>query len=174
MMNGTCFLCIKDLLREFIRYASEHHRFMLGIVAVLMLISILSSREQNRIWLFLYALVVAYMTLLNRKYWARRANLIPFSSYRLFFVSAYFRRQILNNIFLFIPLGTILSRLRPKWSTALILVQISIGVELLQLLTARGLLETDDVISNSIGGLIGLTAGLLCMYVSSFFRKRDQ
>ena len=167
-------MCIKDILREFIRYASEHHCFMLGIVMVLILISILSTREQNRIWLFLYAAVVAYMTLLNRTYWARRVSLIPFSSYRLLFVSNYFRRQILNNIFLFIPLGTILSRLRPKWNTALILVLVSVGIELLQLITARGLLETDDVISNSIGGLIGLTVGLMCKYAGSFFRTLNK
>ena len=80
----------------------------------------------------------------------------------------------MNNIFLFIPLGTILSRLRPKWNTALILVLVSVGIELLQLITARGLLETDDVISNSIGGLIGLTVGLMCKYAGSFFRTLNK
>lgn len=158
-------------IRELIKYVSENHQLLYGIVAVLVLLSILCSKDQNRKLLFLYSLVIAYLTLLNRRAAGRRFILTPFWSYRRFFEGEYFRSQIINNILLFIPLGTIMSRLRPKWSTAGTLVMISVGIEILQYLLGRGFFETDDIISNSLGGLIGLTVGLLWMYTVKLFQK---
>lgn len=158
-------------IRELIKYASEHRQLLYGIVVVLVLLSVLCSKEQNRKLLFLYACVIVYLTLLNRKAAGRRFILTPFWSYRRFFEDEYFRSQIINNVLLFIPLGTILSRLKPRWSTAGTLVKISVGIEILQYLLGRGFCETDDIISNSLGGLIGLTIGLLWMYTVRLFQK---
>lgn len=158
-------------IREFVKYASEHGQVLYSIVVVLVLLSLLCSVEQNRKLLFLYSFVIVYLTLLNRKVAGRRILLTPFWSYRRFFEGEYFRSMIINNILLFIPLGTILSRLRPKWSTARTLVMISAGIEILQYLLRLGVCETDDIISNSIGGMIGLTTGLLWMYAARLFHK---
>lgn len=171
LSNGFLPLLKIGGIREFIKYASEHRQLLYAIVAVLVLISLLCSIEKNRKLLILYFFVIVYLTLLNRKAAGRRFLLTPFWSYRRFFEGEYFRSQIINNILLFIPLGTILSRLKPRWSTAGTLVMISAGVEILQYLLGRGFLETDDIISNSIGGLIGLTAGLLWMYAARLFQK---
>ena len=171
LSGGILSLMKNGGIQEFVRYASGHRQFLFAIVGVLVLLSILCSREQNKKLLFFYSAVIVYMTLLNRKAVSRKFMLIPFWSYRRFFEGEYFRSMIINNILLFIPLGTILSRLRPRWSTAGILVVISVGIEILQYLLGRGLFETDDIISNSLGGLIGLTIGLLWMYIVRFFQN---
>lgn len=165
-------LPVTGAIREFVRYASEHQLLLLGVVGVLFLISALCSREQNKLLLILYSAVVVYLTLLNRKAGSRRFNLTPFWSYRHFIKNIYFRRLILNNILLFVPFGFIISRLNPKWSTIRILVLISVWIEMCQYMSGRGLFELDDIISNSLGGLIGLTAGMLWMYAERFFRMR--
>lgn len=171
-LSGVLFFPMKiGGIREFVRYASGHRQLLFGIVGALVLFSIFCSEKQNRKLLYLYVAVVVYLTILNRKAAGRRFILTPLWSYRRFFEGDYFRSMIINNILLFIPLGTILSRLRPKWSTARILVLISVGIELLQYLSGRGFFETDDIISNSLGGLIGFTAGLLWMYTVRFFKK---
>lgn len=168
----TSFNLLKiDGIQQLIRYASEHRQLLFGIVGTMVLISLLCSKEQNRRLLFLYAAVIIYMTLLNRKAGGRRFILTLFWSYRRFFEGEYFRSQIINNILLFIPLGTILSRLKPEWSTMRILILISVGIEILQYLSGRGFFETDDIISNSLGGLIGLTVGILWMYAVRLIRR---
>ena len=164
-------LLLTEGIREFIRYAGEHQQVLLVIVGVLFLISVLCGKEQNKRLLIFYAVVVVYLTLLNRKAGNRRFLLTPFWSYRRFFKHDYFRRQILNNILLFVPFGFIISRLNPKWSTMGILIMISGGIELLQYLSGRGFFEFDDIISNSLGGLIGLTAGMLWMNVVRLIRR---
>lgn len=171
-MSGAVLSLLKiGGIREFVRYASENRQLLFGIAGTLVLISILCSEEQNRKLLFLYSFVIVYLTLLNRNTIGRKFMLTPFWSYRRFFEGEYFRSMIINNILLFIPLGTILSRLKPEWSTARTLVMISVGIEFLQYLSGRGVFETDDIISNSLGGLIGLAVGLLRMYTVRFFKK---
>lgn len=70
--------------------------------------------------------------------------------------------EILNNIWLFIPLGAIMYRLYPKWSVTLVPFGISAAVEAMQYLLSVGLCELDDVISNGMGGIIGV---FLCYLV---------
>lgn len=171
LSGGLLSLLEIQEIRELIRYASGHRQLLYGIAGALVLLSLLCTKEQNRKLLYFYSVVIVYMTLLNRKAANRRFLLTPLWSYRRFFEGEYFRNMIINNILLFIPLGTILSRLKPNLSTARTLVLISAGIELLQYLSGRGFFETDDIISNSLGGLIGLTVGLLWMYAVRFFQK---
>lgn len=156
-------LFVKSILRVE-ENLSTHQLWLLAIIAALFLISVFIGRENNKKLLVLYILVILYLTLLNRNTGKKQINLRLFWSYRFLLNNDYLRREILNNVLLFIPLGAILSQIRPVWRTALIPVLISMVVELLQYITARGLLETDDIISNSLGGLIGVTAGMLWIY----------
>ena len=43
-----------------------------------------------------------------------------------------------------------------KWPIILIIISFSVGTELLQLVTGRGLCEFDDMFNNSLGGLLGM------------------
>lgn len=61
------------------------------------------------------------------------------------------------NVLVFIPAGVLLSIVFKKWYVALpIGVFLSVTVEMLQLLLAKGYCEIDDVIHNSLGCLLGI------------------
>ena len=76
------------------------------------------------------------------------------------------RMEILNNIWLFVPLGTILYRLFPGIYIVFVPILISIAVEVSQYLLGVGLCEVDDVVSNGLGGLIGILVGVVVDWVS--------
>lgn len=152
---------ILSTMHEFEKYISLHTGELIVFIILFFIISVLSGEKMNVRFLALYLLVILYMTILSRTAGRRRMSLRPFASYRYFFTDNYFRHQVINNILLFIPLGIILSQLRPRRSTARLIPCISLGVEILQFVTARGLFETDDLIGNTLGGLIGFTAGML-------------
>lgn len=65
------------------------------------------------------------------------------------------KNQILANVVMFIPVGVLVGRLW-KWRGLIVAVGLSCVIELLQLMTQRGLMEFDDVIHNSLGALIGV------------------
>ena len=71
--------------------------------------------------------------------------------------------NILGNVILFVPLGYFLpsffarERLRPHF-TIPICMCISIAVEVSQFMTKTGSLDVDDVILNTIGGILGYLA----------------
>ena len=73
----------------------------------------------------------------------------------------YTARQIIGNVLMFVPVGLICHKLiggKPWRTTLLTAAGISILIELTQFITRRGTLETDDLIFNVWGALIG--AGL--------------
>lgn len=57
----------------------------------------------------------------------------------------------------FVPLGAILFKLVPKWCVVFISVLVSVAVEIAQYAFDVGLCELDDMVSNGLGGLIGMT-----------------
>jgi len=65
------------------------------------------------------------------------------------------RNQILTNVVMFIPIGILAGRLL-NWKGLWIAFGLSMTVEVLQLVTSRGLMEFDDVIHNMIGAAIGI------------------
>lgn len=66
-------------------------------------------------------------------------------------------RQILFNMLLFVPLGAIVRALTGKvWVTVAIGIGLSVLAEGLQFATGLGFADIDDVISNSVGLLIGV------------------
>ena len=146
---------------EIVYYLNARQELLIGIVAVLFLMSVLGTKKQNQILLALYGAGIIYVTLLSRSPGARQASLTLFWSYRLLPGSLYFQRQVMSNILLFVPVGMFLFRLRPRGSTFCFPFLVSLMVEVLQFLTARGLFEIDDLISNTLGGLIGCAAVLL-------------
>ena len=65
------------------------------------------------------------------------------------------KNQILTNVIMFVPVGVLAGRIW-RLSGLWVASGLSIVIELLQLITARGLCESDDVIHNCIGALIGI------------------
>ena len=65
------------------------------------------------------------------------------------------KEQILTNVAMFIPIGVLAGWLW-KWKGLLVAAGLSLLVEVLQLITSRGLLEFDDVLHNMIGAVVGV------------------
>ena len=135
------------------------------------IIAALASRKVNKVMLPLYMLFILYMTMMYREIGIGRLRLDLFWSYRVFWTRPRIRMVILNNIWLFIPLGAILYRLCPKWRVALLPVVVSVIIEVLQYVLSIGLCELDDVISNGVGGVIGVA---VCAALRWWIDKRSE
>ncbi len=99
------------------------------------------------------------MTLMYRSAGDTKVKFELFWSYKQFFNSSSLRIEILNNIWLFVPLGAILYKLWPQGYILLIPILFSVLIETIQYFTGLGLSELDDVISNGLGVLIGFEYG---------------
>ena len=75
------------------------------------------------------------------------------------------RDQILTNVIMFIPVGVISGRLW-KWRGLWVAAGLSLLIEVLQLVTQRGLLEFDDVIHNCLGAVVGIGIVVLISKIS--------
>ena len=131
-----------------------------------------SIPEQTLLLMMLigYLAVYVFLTFLYRKPLPERQTLIkPFWSYAhafsfeggLHIEHLSTARQILLNILVYVPPGCILPallyRLRhPYWVSAGLCALLSLVTEGLQWLTCLGYCETDDLINNTLGGLIGI------------------
>ena len=142
------------------------------ITAGLVFLSGIMEREGNRKLLTLYAAGLLYITILSRPAAPRRAVLTLFWSYRHFCSDLYFRREIINNICLFIPLGAMLCRLFPLKYAFFLPTVISAGIELLQYISGRGFGELDDILSNTIGGLIGIALAMILTLTWKLLQKK--
>lgn len=65
------------------------------------------------------------------------------------------QNQILANVIMFLPVGVLAGRIW-RWRGLWVAAGLSVGIEILQLITARGLCEFDDVFHNMIGAVIGI------------------
>ena len=108
------------------------------------------------IWLVLFKLKFNISSVLN--YQQRSLNLIPFGSPSIINGRIIYGEMILNCIF-FIPLGLLLNvnfkNVGVLFKVAFILV-FSLTVELIQYIFAIGATDITDVITNTIGGFLGL------------------
>ncbi|WP_426515607.1 VanZ family protein [Diaminobutyricibacter sp. McL0618] len=114
----------------------------------------------------LYLVFLLKLLLFSRALGSERSlNLIPFAtiSNYLFSDSAGVKRvaigNILGNVVAFVPLGAFLPLLRRRigmWSNLLIVVCASVSVELVQGIFGVGASDIDDVILNTLGGLVGI------------------
>ena len=132
----------------------------------------LTRGERLTLWAVLaaYLVIYSYLTLFYRsRFEIPRMLLKPFRSYRqAFSFTNGFRirrlglaRQILLNVLVYVPLGLMLpcllrARKHPYWLTALLGLGLSVATEALQYFTRRGYCETDDLINNTCGCLLGL------------------
>ena len=114
------------------------------------------------LWLVLFKLRVDISSVFN--YHHRSLNLIPFAAPSRVHGQIGYGEMIYNCLF-FIPFGLLLDvnfkkiRFLPK----LIFIMIfSITIEIIQYIFAIGATDITDVITNTLGGLIGLTLYALC------------
>ena len=110
-------------------------------------------------------------TMANRSY---RYNLIPFAEIRRFWV---YRKQIgisqvisnlAGNVVGFLPFGMLLPafsrRFRSAGLIAFLSFDVSLCVELIQLTFKVGIFDVDDIMMNTLGGLIGYGIFVILYY----------
>ena len=73
--------------------------------------------------------------------------------------------DIFYNIVLYYPVGLFISRYKRTGLDVAVLFAMPLMIEILQLITGRGMFELSDIINNFVGGVGGLfTARLICLF----------
>lgn len=123
-----------------------------------------------------YLFVVLGATLGRGAYYEAQIHWHPFSSYKEAWnnFSIIEWRNIILNIFMFIPLGFLLpffgGFFRKAWVTYLIGFLFTLLIESVQFLTQRGIFEIDDLINNTVGCMIGYGMFSLCSFGYQWFK----
>ncbi|MBO4456371.1 MAG: VanZ family protein [Butyrivibrio sp.] len=144
----------KRLIR-FDNFFNAHQEvvFLAGIAFII--IALFAKERTKIIMIAAYLFFVCIMTLWYRGNAASGARLEVFWSYRQIFVNDDIRREIVNNIWLFIPLGALVYDRCAGRKVLLVPIITSAIIEILQYIMHIGYTEIDDIISNAIGGIIG-------------------
>jgi glycopeptide antibiotics resistance protein len=103
-------------------------------------------------WLILFKFSVHFASVLH--YDKRSLNFEPFSS------ASGSPGEVVDNVLVFIPFGLFLSvnfKGLNFWSKLLVVLGVSIAAETIQYIFAIGATDITDVITNTMGGLIGIT-----------------
>ena len=119
---------------------------------LLLLLILFSRRAFTWILLVLYLAFIAYMTIINREAGISVIKLNMPPNYYLFFAN----REILSNVWLFIPLGAILYKLFRMWEIMALPFALTLLIESSQLIFDIGAFELSDLVANSLGGVIGI------------------
>lgn len=113
---------------------------------------------------------ILYATVLSRSGGGEEVYLIPFSTFERAKIQPEFYRSMLMNVFLFVPLGLALPFVfggrtgKRILFTILAGLLLSVTVEAIQYFVHLGMTETDDVICNTLGTVIGSSAYLLTLF----------
>ncbi len=131
------------------------------------------------LWLLLagYAAILLYATILRGSGGFRREwNLHLFRAWREAWnnYSAKNWANVLLNIALFIPMGVLLPMLGKKFRKWYLTIPVgftvSLGIELFQLITCKGICDIDDLFANTLGAAIGY---FLIMTVQSIYSNNE-
>ena len=129
----------------------------------------------NVIMAFFFVALILYTTVLNRSGGSQvDIQLMPFNSFIEAKEEVEMYRTMLMNVFLFFPFGLTLVNLFPQKVkhniilTIMIAMTFSIAIETCQYIFKLGRVETDDVICNTFGALVGALSYLII----KFFAKR--
>ena len=154
--NGKVKICVDNILNGF--------PAMVVVSGVIICILMLLLPEKVSTALTIaYVVFILYETLMFRETGDARTNFVLFSYADRFFTEQSVRVGVINNIWLFIPLGTGVHRnIRKKW-VLLIPLLLSIAIETTQYITGLGIAEFDDVFGNTLGGWIGIVIAYMVM-----------
>ena len=149
-----------------------NHAYLVAVFATIaVIVSAWSKRKTNFLYLIGYLCALAYFTLMFRETSGTRVHFSLFWSYKEALTNKDSWSDILRNIWLFIPLGAILYKLFPRKTVLIVPFLLSMVIELIQYATGIGFCELDDILNNSIGGLIGYEAGTLMTPMISRLNK---
>lgn len=147
--NCNIMLCVDNLLNGF-------PCMVVVFGCVVCLLMIVLPKSLRVVLTIVYVAFILYETLMFRESGDARTNFVLFSYAGKFLKEHSVRARVINNIWLFIPLGTGLYRwFQKKWVLVIPFVM-SVAIETIQYITGLGVAEFDDVFGNTIGGWIGV------------------
>lgn len=128
------------------------------------------------LYLFLiYCFVVISVTILSRAPGSR--DMVNWKLFETFTEDAYTLRYPIENILLFIPYGLLLPMLWSKFYNFFLCVGsgllFSIAIEAYQYATKRGHMQTDDVLMNVLGTMIGYCLVLSCSAIRNKIKVNE-
>ncbi|MFQ9004733.1 VanZ family protein [Hominenteromicrobium mulieris] len=147
--NGNVMLCVDNLLNGF-------PCMVVVFGCVVCLLMIVLPKSLSVVLTIVYVAFILYETLMFRESGDARTNFVLFSYAGKFLKEQSVRVGVINNIWLFIPLGTGLYRWFQKKWVLLIPFVMSVAIETTQYITGLGIAEFDDVFGNTMGGWIGV------------------
>lgn len=163
--NGNVMLCVDNLLNGF-------PCMVVVFGCVVCLLMIVLPKSLSVVLTIVYVAFILYETLMFRESGDARTNFVLFSYAGKFLKEQSVRVGVINNIWLFIPLGTGLYRWFQKKWVLLIPFVMSVAIETTQYITGLGIAEFDDVFGNTMGGCIGiLLAYIKMMWHSETFSR---
>lgn len=130
----------------------------------------------------LYVLLLIYFLFFSEDYGriaqverGYRYNLLPFVEIRRFWTyrdllgEFAFYTNIFGNVLGFLPFGLMLPLIAPKMDNVFLTVLsgflLSLGVEVIQLITKVGCFDVDDLILNTLGAFLGYLGFALCNHI---------
>lgn len=154
--NGRVMLCVDNILNGF--------PFMVVISGcVLCLLILVLPKKMSILLTVAYVVFILYETLMFRESGDARTNFVLFSYADRFLTEQSVRVGVINNIWLFVPLGTGLYRMFQKKWVLLVPFVMSVAIETTQYITGLGIAEFDDVFGNTVGGWIGVLTAYTMM-----------
>ena len=147
--NGNVMLSVDNLLNGF-------PCMVVVFGCVVCLLMIVLPKSLSVVLTMVYVAFILYETLMFRESGDARTNFVLFSYAGKFLKEQSVRVGVINNIWLFIPLGTGLYRWYQKKWVLLIPFVMSVAIETTQYITGLGIAEFDDVFGNTMGGWIGV------------------
>lgn len=147
--NGRVMLCVDNILNRF--------PFMVVISGcVICLLILVLPKKMGVLLTAAYVAFILYETLMFRESGNARTNFVLFSYADRFLTEQSVRVGVINNIWLFAPLGAGLYRIIQKKWVLVIPFVMSVAIETTQYITGLGIAEFDDVFGNTMGGWIGV------------------
>ena len=122
--------------------------------------------------------VILLFTVFNRSGGNHDISLIPFITFTQIKTQPEFYRTLFMNIFLFVPFGLCAPFALPDKARKKVVITVlsglllSLCVEADQFAFSIGRCETDDVLMNTLGALVGATAFLLYSGIKKLINKR--
>ena len=147
--NGNVMLCVDNLLNGFPCMV-----VVLGCVVCLLMIVL--PKNLSVVLTIVYVAFILYETLMFRESGEAKTNFVLFSYAGKFLKEQSVRVGVINNIWLFIPLGTGLYRWFQKKWVLIVPIVMSVAIEATQYITGLGIAEFDDVFGNTMGRWIGV------------------
>lgn len=165
--NGEIQLNIKKLLYN-------HSYLVIVFVGIVVFLSVFFNKQLNTVLFVIYTTCIIYMALLFREKNTNNANIQLLWSYKQMFIDDKILSDIIRNIWMFIPLGTILYKISSHKSILFFPLILSVLIETTQYITNTGLCELDDIINNSVGSVIGYGIGCIGNRIYHQIMRKDR